>query len=438
MTKVRALRDSKEETRWERLVQSARVHRTLYTDAEIFAAEMRHIFGNTWVYVGHESELPEPNDYKTLKIGLRPAILTRDGTGQLHLLFNRCTHRGTRFCRDEYGSAKHFICPYHGWTFSNTGALVGVPHEKAYGATFSRAEYDLGGATRVDSYRGWIFASLSSDAVPLAEHLGHARAYIDRFNDRSRDGKMRVRNGAHRMAFKANWKTLWDNSTDGYHPETSHRSILWMTEQRYGVGKSLSHFYGDPDDSPMYQVDLGNGHTFLDQYPGMGDLWERVRPMPGREAYAGAILDKLGEDGGQRLLREAPGAGMNLNVFPNLLIIGNQIVTVYPEAPDRTVMIWQATSFDGVPEELNVLRMRIAEDFPNFGKSDDIENWEQIQEGLAVPEVEWVDVSRGMETDVVEPDGVVRGLVTSDTGLRGYYKEWLHLMNQGERKPKNW
>ena len=42
------------------LIQPHRVHRSLYTDADIFVAEMERIFGGAWVYLAHESQLPEP------------------------------------------------------------------------------------------------------------------------------------------------------------------------------------------------------------------------------------------------------------------------------------------------------------------------------------------------------------------------------------------
>jgi phenylpropionate dioxygenase-like ring-hydroxylating dioxygenase large terminal subunit len=63
---------------WDELVQEDRVHRLIYTDQAIFDAEMTHIFGGTWVYLAHESQIPNPNDYVTAKLGLRPLIMTRD------------------------------------------------------------------------------------------------------------------------------------------------------------------------------------------------------------------------------------------------------------------------------------------------------------------------------------------------------------------------
>ena len=81
---------------------------------------------------------------------------------------------------------------------------------------------------------------------------------------------------------------------------------------------------------------------------------------------------------------------MNMNIFPNLLILGNQIQVVEPIAVDRTQLSWNATTVGGVPEEINILRMRTQEDFPAFGEPDDQANFEEVQRGLAVTEIEWV------------------------------------------------
>src|SRR5580704_15081842 len=91
---------------WDELVQEDRVHRLLYTDPSIFDAEMRSIFGGTWVYLAHESQIPAVDDYITARLGLRPLIMTRDSEGVIRALYNRCTHRATTLCRFERGNKR--------------------------------------------------------------------------------------------------------------------------------------------------------------------------------------------------------------------------------------------------------------------------------------------------------------------------------------------
>jgi len=105
---------------WDHLVQEERVHRLIYTDPAIFEAEMTHVFGGTWTYLAHESEIPDENDFITRRLGLRPLIIVRDMNGTIRALYNRCTHRGTTLCRWDKGNSKSFQCPYHGWNFLNT------------------------------------------------------------------------------------------------------------------------------------------------------------------------------------------------------------------------------------------------------------------------------------------------------------------------------
>ena len=126
----------------------------------------------------------------------------------------------------------------------------------------------------------------------------------------------------------------------------------------------------------------------------------------------------------------APGPGLNLTVFPSFHLIGNQVVVVTPLAVDLTAVNWYPTTLDGAPDEINELRMRIAEDFPNFGEVDDFENFERQQLGLSIPEIEWIDTSRGLEVDRSWADqrGIRTTPVTDDAPLRAYHEEWKRLM----------
>src|SRR4051812_21034151 len=147
------------------LVREDRVHRTLYTDPEVFAEEMVKVFGGrSWVYLAHESQLPEPNAFLSVRMGLRSVIVTRDRSGVLHAVFNRCSHRGATVCREESGVAKSFQCPYHGWTFRNTGELVGTPWPRGYGDGFDKSALGLHRVARVESYRGFVFGTLNESA----------------------------------------------------------------------------------------------------------------------------------------------------------------------------------------------------------------------------------------------------------------------------------
>lgn len=419
---------------WDYLIQQDRVHRSVYTDPDIFQEEMIRIFGGTWVYLAHESEIPEADDFKTSQLGHRPIIIVRDRNGKVRALFNRCTHRGATVCRQTHGSAKTFICPYHGWTYTNTGKLAGVPWSKAYPADFDRSEYNLGQVPWVESYRGFIFGTLNPEAPDLITHLGRARELLDQWIDRYPNAGIAVRSSTHQLIYQGNWKFVYDNAADGYHVAFSHRSLL-MVAGRLGEEKDMQYFAHSPDEEAMYVQYLGNGHMFLDQRPShskeAGSFWRQQRPQPGREVYEAQVRERWGEKA-DYLLDLAIGSQMNLTIFPNLLIVGNQLNVIEPLAVDKTQQTSYATTIEGLPDEINTLRMRTQEDFPSFGIPDDMMNFAECHRGLSIPEIEWVALNRGFgvpNRQHVDEDGVITGPVTDELTMRGYYQEWKRLMS---------
>ncbi len=415
---------------WDYLIQEGRVHRSVYTSEALFRREMHNIFARAWVFVGHESEIPAPGDFVTRHFGGRPVIITRDRDAAIHVLFNRCAHRGAKVCREDKGSCKVFVCPYHSWSYDHAGRSVSVPLDYAYDADRESGKFDLVKVPRVSAYRGFIFACLDPGQPALEEYLSGARKVIDDWLDRYGGGEVQV-SGTQRYRIAANWKFVTDNQGDGYHPAYSHRSLLMMAASRYG-DKDMQYFAADPDKSDMFVKAFRNGHYYLDQRPEMHKVsgWELQRPQPGREHLERSLPEKYGATEAKRLLELAVGAGLNLTVFPNLLLIGNQVQLIDPLGVDQTDLYWFATTISDLPDEVNAMRMRTQEDFPMFGEVDDVENFESCQTGLGIPEAEWVDCSRHLHSDreVAEIDGT-RAPVTSDITMRTFYREWKRLMS---------
>jgi phenylpropionate dioxygenase-like ring-hydroxylating dioxygenase large terminal subunit len=426
---------------WDVLVQEDRVHRLIYTDPAIFAMEMTAIFGGTWVYLAHESQIPRRDNFVTARLGLRPLIVARDGAGTVRALFNRCTHRGTTLCRMAKGSARSFQCPYHGWTFQNTGRLLGVPWPDGYACDFKDEKFNLAQVPRVETYRGFIFATLNPAAPRLIDYLGPIRRPIDEWLNRHPGGRIEIRE-ANRLKCKANWKLAYDNSADGYHVVFSHRSLLEM-EARLAVGekKSMSFYKDRPDAARMYVQYLGHGHHFKDKRPNLeprpGALWATEGPHPGMEPYERALRHRLGTKA-EQALDLAASEPVNINVFPNLLILGNHVQVLEPLAVDETDSTWYGTAIvdeagelEGAADIVNTLRMRTQESFPNFGEVDDLANFEGIQCGLQAPEDEWVYMHRGLGIPgrvQVAADGVTTAPATDEVFMREYMKEWKRLM----------
>ncbi len=117
------------------LVQDDRVHRDLYLSEELFALEQERFFANTWLYVGHASQVPNPGDYWALELAGRPVMMVRQADGAVRVFYNRCAHKGSRLVTDESGNAgKFFRCPYHAWTYKLDGAPLAIPLKSGYEA----------------------------------------------------------------------------------------------------------------------------------------------------------------------------------------------------------------------------------------------------------------------------------------------------------------
>jgi fatty-acyl-CoA synthase len=174
------------------LIQADRVHGSLYTDPAIFDAELERIWYRTWVYVGHVSEVSEPNDYVLKSIGPQPVIMSRDRRGAINLLLNRCAHRANLVCDAERGNSSAFRCPYHGWTYSNSGSLLGYPFSGGYGDQNIKQELGLARVPRIDNIHGFVFGSLAEEGPTLRDHLGAAVEAFDRLARLSPGGEVEL------------------------------------------------------------------------------------------------------------------------------------------------------------------------------------------------------------------------------------------------------
>ena len=240
-----------------------------------------------------------------------------------------------------------FTCPYHGWSYLNTGKLRAVPWPDGYACDFKDAKFNVAQVPRVDSYRGFIFGTLNPDAPPLIDYLGGITGPIDEWLDRNPGGKVVVCE-ANRLKFKGNWKLAYDNSGDGYHVVFSHRSLLEM-ENRLAdeANKGMSYYKGSPDSKAMYMRYTGNGHHFKDKRPNIekraGGLWAVEGPAPGSEHYEQELRRRFGAKADD-ILDLAGSEPVNINVFPNLSLLGNHIQVFDPVSVDETNVTWYGTA----------------------------------------------------------------------------------------------
>jgi fatty-acyl-CoA synthase len=407
---------------WGDLIEHDRVHGSLYTDPEIFAAELEQIWYRTWVYVGHVSEVGEPNDYVLKSIGPQQVIMTRDRAGEIHLLLNRCTHRAEQVCEAARGNSGAFRCPYHGWTFANDGRLLGYPFNSGYGGTGLKSELGLGRVPRVESYRGFVFGSFAAEGPTLREHLGAAAEAFDRLARLSPDGEVEITADWLKHEVEANWKMLLENETDGYHPQFVHASIFSVAES--GIGD----LYGEK--STAVARDLGGGHTENDLRPEFRRIgrplgWFGTTPdrLPG---YVSKMREAYGEAAEEIMIDGAP----HVMVFPNLFIAEIQLFVLQPLAVDRTVQHVTAVQLAGAPDmNRRMLQQTIGSVGPaGFLLADDSEMYERNQRGVQARAPEWLILKRGLDRERRDNDGHLIGDATDEVTQRGIWRHYRELM----------
>jgi len=425
-------RDSESELRYlASLVRPDAVHRDVYRRQWIFELEMDRIFKATWVFLCHESQVSQPGDYVTLRVGREPVIVVRDDEGQLQVLVNRCRHRGAVVCEWAQGNAKNFRCQYHGWTYGNDGRLLAVPLPERFGEDV-RPRLGLTAIPRVESYRGLLFASFNGDVPNLVDHLGApARQYVDRFLDQCGGAPLVAHTHDHRIDMHGNWKLQMENGLDGYHAGFTHRSFFSVMQQR--TGRSVRFASGRKTATAKA---FCNGHAAIDpEAMSFEPLLDRVGTLPDAERLLAELRAQNPEPEYERLVSMLPGTGLNVGIFPNLQLIGIHVRRIEPVSVDRTVVSVRPLLVPDAPVAFNRLRLRYHELFygpAGFGQPDDFEMFERVEEGLEDTQDPWLRFERGLGQETADPEQRV-GAVSDETPQRGQYRRWQELMTTGQR-----
>ena len=403
-----------------------RVHRSAMTSTEILGLERECIFNRTWLYVGHDSEVPAPGDYRRRMVAGRPLFMVRGRDGKVRVFFNTCRHRGALVCRRDEGNAETFQCFYHGWAYNDRGELTGVPDVAAYAEGLDFSEHGLLQPAHVDSYRGLHFVNFSADAAPLADYLADAREIIDLTMDSAEMlGGWAVVHGTAKFDIRANWKMLVENSVDNYHFRTVHQTYLeYRGERRELGGRAKTDRW-----NAGRGLALRNGHLAMLTLA-QGRTIANASPRWSRDA-----IEEVGRIRAELVRRYGEARGLDMAdisrfviVFPNLAIhdtqSGFKVRQCWPVAPD----LMEVSQWELVPrherEDLRAYRMEGALTFQGpggFGTPDDIEALESCQTGFRAREVEWSDASRGMRREARDDDELT---------ARGFWRQW-HALIQG-------
>jgi phenylpropionate dioxygenase-like ring-hydroxylating dioxygenase large terminal subunit len=409
---------------YKALVQDDRIHASLYTDPRIFADEMDRIFHGGWVFVGHDSEIPDAGDFVTRSLGREPVIMVRGKDGGVAVLVNRCMHRGTMLCPADRGSVRTFACPYHGWTYDLAGELLGVPYPGGY-ASFDKRAHGLARAPRVASYRGFVFASLSATGQALAEHLGAATRLIDRSCHLAPDGEVALTAGWVKHRCAANWKMLPENDSDGYHLGFVHSALFKSIRTQY------QRVVGEERSIKAVIRAWGHGHIEIDWSPGYQAPFEWLGNAAGAAVadYVAALERRDGPETTRRRIMQGPAHAL---IFPNLFLGETNIAIVEPVRVDECVH-WHTPMFLKGAPQLNDRLLRMAEAGmgpASFLMPEDLIVASRNQAGLHARTAEWLLLGRGLNREAMDAEGRVVSHVTDETTNRALWHHYRAVMSE--------
>ena len=422
----------------ETLFREGAVHRAAYVDPAVFALEQERIFRRAWLYVGHESEIPNPGDYRLARLGADEVILARGEKREIHLLHNRCAHRGARVVAAPTGNLRTFRCPYHAWAYRLDGSLLGMPLPEGYSSNPDRLRLEP--VARVESYRGFVFASHSAGAPALTTFLGGLASAFDNMLDRAPAGTVTRFGGALRLEYRGNWKMFMENAVDLVHPGFVHRSSVEaarahpqaqqadaITQQ--GAQMFLANGMPGPQWNEVPLHAFPGGHVYMGGFYRKGVIAPE-RQDPVFERYRRLLVERHGEEKTAAVL--AVDRFNNL-VWPNLSLNARfaALRVVQPLAADHTVVEVQCFRLDGAPQEMHELTLQfvnLAASPASLVASDDLEIFERCQRGLQAGAQDWVDMRRGVLADARQPDGSTVAPGTSELAVRHQFEAWKGYM----------
>jgi len=414
------------------------VSRRIFVDPEIHAQELERIFATSWLFVAHASEIPAAGDYVTRVSGTDPVIVTRTEDDQIRVFHNSCRHRGMQVCRVDRGNTSHFRCPYHGWTYKNSGKLIGVPTQKVAYGSLDRTRLGLIEPAHVRVLHGLVFINWAPEAPSLEEYLGDMLWYLELLFARTELGTETLGTPQRALA-RMNWKLGADNfSGDGYHVAMTHRHALELG--LFGGGTMLGH-----------TISCEGGHTVrIQNFPAQA-------PLPHHLALPDEVLASM-----HRTLQPAQIDAidtitvMHGNVFPNFSFVDAIFTTTgdpdIPPVSFQNIRLWQPTG----PNQTELWSwVTVAKETPAWWREaslttfvrthgisgtfdqDDIEVWTNISAANQGPlaQRQTFNYEIGLRNLVPDPDwagpGTAYAADYNEANQRAFYRTWLKTMQAG-------
>ena len=430
------------------------ISREIFVSTDIYQQELERVFARTWLFIGHESQVPNPNDFFISRMGEESVILTRDRQGEIHVLLNTCMHRGMKVCRYDEGNTPVFSCPYHGWSYSTDGNLVSVPGEligvpqfaTAYHGELKKEEWGLISVPKMANYHGSIWACWDKDAPDFIDYLSGMDSYLAPTFE-SKDGEpggLEAVGGVQKWLMPCNWKFAAENFIGDVYHVISHRS----TELNHGV---LAQFFKSrpggtfpPPPREQVYVSFPGGHGVVGSPP---ELWKTDQPYSsgsygGREPIVEDYLRRADETRLKRIGgRGATAAGGSIStIMPNMSTLGvfNLTIAVWHPVGPQMAEVWRWDFVDKkAPSEVKAWwrdNLLTWSGPTGMVEEDDMENWNYATEASSGINARRRPYNYGMGQRHEEKNDALPGAPLTFEGIteqnqRGFYRRWAELMD---------
>jgi len=407
-------------------IENGTISGMMFSDEAIYRKELERIFARCWLFVAHESQIPNTGDYITTTMGEDEVIVVRQKSGEVKVFLNACPHRGNKVCFSESGSTRGFICNYHGWSFNLSGNLIGQHESSVYeDSNFDKSRWGLREVAKVDSWKGLVFATFDPESPSLEEYLGPMTWYMDALFDNQEGGTEFV-GGCIRSTYECNWKIAAENFVgDALHAGWTHDSGA-----KAMLGGSVTKI---SELGESYSVNWnGHGYEFaLDTVGNVAALGEKAlnkyiyQIKPSAEERLGAFRSNM------------IASVSSCTIFPNFSFLpGQNTVRVWqPRGPNKIELYTWVLVNKSAPEDIKEKwRKGAMITFSPTGvfEMDDGENWEYSTKTAKgwVTGQQNLFIGLGMDTlkrDTSLPGNVFSGQLNEANG-RAFYQYWRDLL----------
>ena len=189
------------------------LEQAFYNDPNIYERDIQRVYLRSWLYAGHQSEIPKLGDYFLFNFAGESVIIVRSKSNEINALINVCRHRGSRVCLEATGQASRLTCRYHGWTYALDGKLRGAANMPE---SFDKSRVALK-SIHLERLEGMIFVNFAADPAPFDPIRKD-------LSDCLRPYRLNNSKVAHRQSYPiaANWKLAVENYSECYHCAPSH------------------------------------------------------------------------------------------------------------------------------------------------------------------------------------------------------------------------